>query len=380
MSISSANNGKLWISSTQGITYIDQESDRLTNYDFHNRQNYNQFNRGASIIGPENEFLAGGIYGINSINGVHADSESASANLLITDILISGQSILAHSYDGLISDLKHVDLSTSEKSLEFRFSNYLYNTSSSSHFQYKLDPYNDDWVSLSVGDNKVVFQNVPWGDYTFYVRDNLDIISIEVYIEPPIWLRWWFVLGLLLLILLLAYTYWRFVTRRKKDEQARLLIEAEREILSLKNKTLENSVIASNTKLLSSTAQMAHKNEVLTSVRQTLKDQLKSDKLDLYRIIRLLDLELANEDYWEEFNIYFESVDQEFIRKLNSNYKNLTQNDIRLCALLRLNLNTKEIASLLNISTRGVEKARSRLKKRMELGKEINLQSFIKSY
>ncbi len=380
MAVLSGRDNSLWVTTTKGISYIDRDNDKISNFDFHTKQNFNQFNRGAAILIDDEKLLAGGIYGLHNIKDLSSVEDEDVNRLMFTDITISGKSLLGTADIQSINDLDHIALKAGDRSFEFSFSDFVYDAAQSSSFQYKLDPYNEEWISLPAGINHAAFQNVPWGNYTFYIKDDTHIASIDVCIERPFWLKWWFLLFLLFFMCSIIYTYRRFVSQRKQDEQKRLLVEAEKEILALKNKSLENSVIASNTKLLSSTAQMAHKNEVLTSVRQTLKEQLKSDKIDLYRIIRLLDLELANEDYWEEFNMYFESVDQEFIRKLNSNYRNLTQNDIRLCALLRLNLNTKEIASLLNISIRGVEKARSRLKKRMELTKEINLQSFIKSY
>jgi DNA-binding CsgD family transcriptional regulator len=97
-------------------------------------------------------------------------------------------------------------------------------------------------------------------------------------------------------------------------------------------------------------------------------------------LVRKLDGELKNEDYWKEFNLYFNEVDQKFIDRIVKKHPELTKNDLRMCSLLRMNLNTKEIASLLNISVRAVEQSRYRLKKRIQLNKDDDLSKYISSF
>ncbi|MEL7535142.1 MAG: hypothetical protein AAFN10_27815, partial [Bacteroidota bacterium] len=76
-------------------------------------------------------------------------------------------------------------------------------------------------------------------------------------------------------------------------------------------------------------------------------------------------------------NLYFNEVDKDFLQSLQATHPELTQNDLRICSLIRINLTTKEIASLLNISVRGVEQSRYRLKKRLGLEAKDNLQRYI---
>jgi len=78
--------------------------------------------------------------------------------------------------------------------------------------------------------------------------------------------------------------------------------------------------------------------------------------------------------------MYFNEVDKDFIQSLVQKHPSLTSNDLRICSLIRLNLNTKEIASLLNISIRGAEQSRYRLKKRLGLEKEDNLIKYITNF
>jgi DNA-binding CsgD family transcriptional regulator len=151
----------------------------------------------------------------------------------------------------------------------------------------------------------------------------------------------------------------------------------KRKILQLQNEKLASEVEAKNSKLMFSSVQIAHKNEILTEVIKDLNDLEKKPQSNFRLLLRKLDRELKNEDYWKEFNLYFNKVDQKFLDRLVKKHPELTKNDLRLCSLLRINLSTKEIASLLNVSIRGVEQSRYRLKKRIGLGKDGDLYKYI---
>ena len=83
---------------------------------------------------------------------------------------------------------------------------------------------------------------------------------------------------------------------------------------------------------------------------------------------------------WEQFEAHFDQVHENFLRNLRNAYPNLTPKDQKLCAYLRMNLTTKEIAPLMNISVRGVEISRYRLRKKLELETDTNLVDFIMKF
>jgi DNA-binding CsgD family transcriptional regulator len=171
-----------------------------------------------------------------------------------------------------------------------------------------------------------------------------------------------------------------FIIKRREEAHKQQMLQAESEILQLRNDKLAAELNAKNSKLMSSAAQMAHKNEILNKVKEALRDSEEEKTSKIPQLIRMLDSELQSEDYWEEFNVYFNQVDRSFIGDLIKHHPNLTQNDIRLCTLMRINLSTKEIASLLNVSTRAVEQSRYRLKKRLDLGNEEDLLKYISGF
>ena len=92
---------------------------------------------------------------------------------------------------------------------------------------------------------------------------------------------------------------------------------------------------------------------------------------------RLLTRNLNNTDDWNLFEEAFNNADKDFLKKVKTLHPSLTSNDLRLCAYLRLNLSSKEIAPLLNISNRSVEVKRYRLRKKMELPHDSSLSDYI---
>ena len=84
-----------------------------------------------------------------------------------------------------------------------------------------------------------------------------------------------------------------------------------------------------------------------------------------------------NDDEWNQFAIYFDQVHNNFISTLKARFPGLSSTDLKLCAYLRLNLSSKEIAHLLNISLKGVEISRYRVRKKFGILPEINLYDFL---
>jgi FixJ family two-component response regulator len=91
----------------------------------------------------------------------------------------------------------------------------------------------------------------------------------------------------------------------------------------------------------------------------------------------MINRNISNDSDWQIFESLFDQAHENFFKRLKTAYPDLTQSDLKLCAYLKLNLTSKEIAPLLNISFRGVETRRYRLRKRLSLESDENLVSFI---
>ena len=217
-------------------------------------------------------------------------------------------------------------------------------------------------------------------------------------IAPPFWQTWWFKAIVFAAFSALAWLALRMYTTRREMALKQQVLEADRAILTLKNENLaaeqailhlqneklETEIETKNTELMSKAVQMAHKNEILISLQEQLdhiKNATDTDKAKLLRRLKTtLETEIEGERSWEQFSLYFDQVNQNFTTELLKKHPGLTQNDLRMCALTRLNMSNKEIAALLNISVTGVEKSRYRLKKRLGLTAEENLAEHLRAF
>jgi DNA-binding CsgD family transcriptional regulator len=185
---------------------------------------------------------------------------------------------------------------------------------------------------------------------------------------------------LLFLLIVLGLQIWGIRSTRKKE---RLRLEKrEQELIKLRNEKLRNEIEHKSKELANSTMSIIKKNEFLLKLKQTLskhKDQLGSRYPDKYymSLTKKIDENISSQDDWHLFESNFERAHDQFLNNLKGQFPDLTPKDLRLCAFLRMNLSSKEIAPLLGISVRGIENHRYRLRKKMGLDHDDNLIDMI---
>lgn len=145
-------------------------------------------------------------------------------------------------------------------------------------------------------------------------------------------------------------------------------------MIELRNYGLKNEIEARNRELATSTMSMVKKSQILSEIKEALTAQTGEN--DLKQVIRLVEDNINNKEDWAFFENAFNHADKDFFKKVKDKHPNLTANDLKLCVYLRLNMSSKEIAPLLNISHRSVEIKRYRLRKKINLEREINLNEY----
>lgn len=230
------------------------------------------------------------------------------------------------------------------------------------------------------------FENLSYGDYEFQVRGKIgdqltNTMSYKFKVARP-WYSGYTALGvyMVLFALLLVIVHKAYKRHHNKiiEENEKALrmknLESEQKIIKLQNEQLEMDMTNKNKELAISTMSLIRKNEFLT----TIKDQLKeSESSKIKSVIKTIDKNISEKDNWNYFKEAFNNADKDFFKKIKSLHPELTSNDLKLCAYLRLNLSSKEIAPLLNISVKSVEIKRYRLRKKMDLTREANLALYI---
>ena len=156
----------------------------------------------------------------------------------------------------------------------------------------------------------------------------------------------------------------------------------EKEIIKLRNEKLEIELATKDTELASSAMHLLQKGELLTNLKDELKRLTKTSDdektIEQYKkIIKILGEDNKFDKDWDHFAQYFDKVHSDFTIALKKKHSNLTPNELKLSTHLRMNLSTKEIAQLMNISVRGVEIGRYRLRKKLQLPTEVNLFDYL---
>ncbi len=257
--------------------------------------------------------------------------------------------------------------------------------------------------------NNREFTNLSEGDYTFYVKAR-NIYGVEsdpaiftFTITPP-WARSigayivYIIIGLVIIgfiVLLIRKKIERSNLKEKELQQEKFrereeklqreTLEAEKEIIRLRNEKLSEQMIMKDKELANSTLDMIQKNKLLTKIKNDLK-KISSATIDeesknnIHILSKRINKELDTEKQWEIFETHFENVHEAFLIRLKEQYPELSPRELKLCAYLRLNISSKEIAILMNISTRGVEISRYRLRKKLDLNRNENLTDFILTF
>lgn len=297
---------------------------------------------------------------------------------------------------------KPANLSHSYTEITFDFSAPYTAQSPHLEYSYRLKGLDGSWSSWSSRTQKSYSQLQP-GDYVFEVkvRNNLlvesAVANFAFSVAPPWYSSGW---AKLLYVLVLAATVYgalklqaRHIRARhikkmalEKQEfeeqqklqayQHQLAIEkSERELVQLRNEKLESELAATAMNLVQKKEFLLKIREEINKLKNTGARQVEASELK--KVLKELTTDDKLDEEWEQFSRHFNHVHNNFLVVLKEKYPHLTAHDLKLCAYLRMNLSSKEIARLMSISIRGVEINRYRLRKKLPLESKESLFDFL---
>jgi len=258
-----------------------------------------------------------------------------------------------------------------------------------------------DSVSYEKIGSSINFSALPAGEYEVEISAvdgwgrQVAPFCFELLVEKPLWLKTGFISILsVLLILVLVVVIVRF---RRNLRTYIPSVDNENDIIREKHEPenintklakaaeLEQMINAQNNHIATGALNSIRNKEVLLALKDEVKNQKEKLGLrypDKYynKIVELIDSNLHTEDDWLMFEEHFDKANGDFVGRLKSEFPQLTPRDLRLCAYLKMNLSSKEIAPLLGISERSVEVHRYRMRKKMNLPSDRNLSEFMISY
>ena len=383
------NNNKLWLFSENYMHYVYKDlmsnENKIKSIIFPEKlrktvfENISRIKNEEYIIGTNNGYILFDLekYFLNSPSIQLERVEVSNRNELPFPVTIN---------EGLQLDYR-------TNNINFYFNSSNFQKFETVEYQHLLEGYMEQWSSFNE-DSNITFSNLRFGDYNFKVRSKIgntisdDIKSFEFSIERP-WYGSNFMIAnyaLLLGVLFFIFNNYYVNFYRKKEEkmirinQSQLElkeIEKKQALMSIENEKLSQDIDGKNRELAISTMSMIKKNQFLSKIKSDLKEAESSSKIS--SVIKVIDRHLNNQDDWKFFEEAFNNADKDFLKKVKNYHPSLTNNDLRLCAYLRLNLSSKDIAPLLNISLSSVEIKRYRLRKKMNLSRNEGLTDHLLS-
>jgi ligand-binding sensor domain-containing protein/DNA-binding CsgD family transcriptional regulator len=293
---------------------------------------------------------------------------------------------------------------------EFRF-HYaapFYKNLETLQFSFMLENYSDGWSAWS-SDRYRDFNNLPEGDYTFMVKaKNIYDIESEIAgfsftITPPWHRSRTAYYTYLILFVFLTYFLVRYILyqverskrreklkhetelRKREEEFKHQSLVSEKEIIRLRNEKLQSEMLHRDKELVNQTKNLIDKNKSLMQIKEEIQQLLRSTndgqvKGRLASLNKKLIKEIDNKQQNKIFETYFDEVHEDFFKNLKNAFPDLSPREMRICAFIRMNLSSKEIAALLNITDRGVEISRYRLRQKLRLSRETHLSTFLSNF
>jgi DNA-binding CsgD family transcriptional regulator len=251
-------------------------------------------------------------------------------------------------------------------------------------YSYTLDgPQNESSSWMKMED--LSFKNLKPGSYKLNLESSLgQSASLSFMVQQQWFLGKWMWFFYISCIVALIYYYKKkfekdisFKMLKIDEENARQLREHK---VALDNEQLKKDNLHKSKELANATMELIKKNEILVEIKDELIEIRKKDEAitqrDFQKMMRQINDNLTSEHDNPLFESNFSEVHEVFFRKLIANYPELTPQDLKLAAFLKMNLGTKEIAPLFNISVRGLENKRYRLRKKLNLENDVNLTEF----
>lgn len=304
------------------------------------------------------------------------------------------------------------EFDSKHNSVRFEFVGTEYRSENAMLYSFMLENYDSKWSEYSTSTIKE-FTKLPRGNYCFRVKARNQFNSHEVEatfrfsILPP-WYQSNVAITIYILLFLVALYYLIHYIQYRSEQGAREMEaikeheikeqekrfkadakEKEKEIIALKNQKLQYELRHKSQDLASSTMNLIRKNEILLDITTNL-DKItadineKTDQATVVRRIRKMQDEIKNniehDNNWKKFQENFDLVYENYLKRLSKEYPVLTVSDKKLCAYLKMDLSSKDIAPLLNMSYRSVEMSRYRLRKKLNLDRDVNLTEFLQNF
>ncbi len=378
-------NKNLWMSSNKGIISYNKQTKEIRNFNEADGLQSNEFNTYAYAKGPEGKMFFGGINGLNVFHPNNFNKNNTVPKVWITGLEVNNHKIeygdTSRWLNKSIEYTTSITLPYNQNNISLHFVALEYTAPSNNKFSYYLDGGEEEWVHTTK-DNKANYLNITPGNYIFKIKaangDGIwsdDVKELRIQILAP-----WYKTGFAYLLYLISGVFFFFTIVKIREDKIRSKQQIEKS--ELNNKILKMEVEYKQKDLVDLAVEISENqkwgNYLLNSVKKIrgTKGRTKGKYFDK------LEEDIKDKIFVDKNKIEVQNridlLNNEFYQNLLKKFPNLTKTDLKLCSLIRLNLTTNEIAIMQNITSESVYKSRKRLRKRLKLSSDIDLDVFLK--
>jgi ligand-binding sensor domain-containing protein len=399
--------GNLWLSTNKGISKFDPEKQTFKNFDTRSGLTNAQFNVGAYYKNKSGKMYFGTIEGVCSFFPYSIRENNFIPPVVVTDFSLFNKPVAIGEDSPLkqaITETSEIVLDHKQSVFSFKFSALNYTHADKNAFAYKLEPFDKEWNYVDNA-RTATYTNLDPGTYIFKVKgsnnDNVwneNPTAVTLIITPPYWKTLWFKIFVSIFMITGIYVAYKIkvstIKKQKEmlsllvhertieiEEKNKLLLETEKRNAQLVHQKLNDELALKSKELTNYTLLIIQKNKLLDELKKKLKEAMRSpgssNLRDFKNLLKLINYNFSPEKEWGEFNANFNRIHEGFADSLRAKFNELTNNDLRLCALYRIGIPTKDIAEAMGISQTSVKMARYRLRKKLGLTPEEDISEFL---
>src|SRR5690554_615707 len=402
-------NQNLWLATGYGISKFNPLSKTFKNYYQHDGLHGNNFNFDiySSAYKTSNQTMFfGGKNGFSIFSSPEISESTYIPEVVINKLLVNGQEVAVSDTINKRVILKkplhktdRISLTRHEQVVTFEFASLHFASPRNNQYEYQLEGFDGEWIKTTASRRFATYTNLPPGEYTLKVRasnshgiwspDSTASLIIEV--KPPFWRTSWFIGLMIIPFLFIGFLIYKSRIRyvqlelsvNDKLHEAQQIIR-EKQLFKLEQEKLNNELDKKNKQLATNAMFVDQKNQRLKTVKDYLTEITPhvsgQARHQLNKLKSILEDDVSHNEDWETFEKSFDILHDDFMKRFTHNFPKITHKDLKMVSYIRMNYSNKEIAELLNISLRSVESSRYRLRKKMNLASDINLNDFIIRY
>ena len=405
-------NQDIWFSTNTGLSKMNPDGAIIN---LTTNEGVQAFNGGASALSSDGSILMAGSQGLTYFYPQELQHNSPLPKVFFTSASIINKEKNSDPVDYNLTLNKAVvdtaiELTHNTILFSINFSSSYFYDPEELKYAYMLEGLNDSWQTIE-NTKSLTFSSLIPGDYTLKIKvaNKLEIwsphiASLKLKVIPSIWQRKSTKIAFLLIIIALIIFVFRrrmAAIKNQKEKLKQLLkikseeiikqqdevyqgkiavLNAEKQNQELNQKKLEGELKFKINELTNNTLRTVHKNNLLNDIKEKLKKEIKQveiDKQSLKNIISHIDDSFILDKDWKNFYSIFNQVHPNFIKDLKRYCTKLSERDMQLCALIKLDFSSQHIATLFGISLSSVKVARHRLRKKLNMQENHSLKDFL---